>query len=196
MKEEWRDVVGYEGLYQVSSFGRVKSLYRLVPTSRGDGLRPVSSKVLKPSLTKSGYYFVNLCKNNKTKCFDIHKLVAISFLNHKPNQNSFVVDHIDGNRTNNKVENIQILSHRDNVSKGMLLKNKTSKYTGVTWNKRAGKWKAHVRNKGFLYHIGYFCCEETGSLFYLKSVKMINDGYSFIYGVNRKGLCKVDLQCS
>ena len=101
--EEWRDVAGYEGLYQVSNLGRVKRL----GYSRKE-------KILKPAKYKDLYFFVILSHNGKRSKNYIHRLVAIAFI---PNpENKREVDHIDGNKTNNYVSNLQWCSHRENVN--------------------------------------------------------------------------------
>ena len=77
MNEEWRDIEGYEGLYQVSNLGRVKSLnYR--------GCKGNIS-ILKPRLTKKGYETINLCKDGKVKNVKIHRLVAKKFITNTNN---------------------------------------------------------------------------------------------------------------
>lgn len=76
----WKDVVGYEGLYQVSTFGRVKSLKRF--DTRGN---PLKSRILKNISRGNGYLSVNLCKNATAKLFDLHRLVAQAYI---PNPDS------------------------------------------------------------------------------------------------------------
>jgi hypothetical protein len=100
--EKFKGIPNYKGLYQVSNLGRVKSLKR-------KNVR--MNRFLKPSLHK-GYFKVTLCENGQQKAFDIHQLVAMAFLNHKPNNYLLVVDHIDNNPLNNNVENLQIITHR------------------------------------------------------------------------------------
>ena len=114
-REEWRDVPEYEGLYQVSSFGNVKSLSREILKN---GKYPFISKekLLKPKIGTTGYYNVGLSKNNKRKMFQVHQLVAICFLNHKPNGYEIVINHIDNNPLNNHVSNLELVSARYNTS--------------------------------------------------------------------------------
>ena len=96
-----RDVKGYEGLYAVTSCGRVWS-YR-------------SKKFLKPKCDKDGYFQVNLSKNGKAKRFLIHRLVASAYL---PNPDNLPeVDHIDNDKTHNYLNNLQWITHKDNVRK-------------------------------------------------------------------------------
>ena len=102
-QEEWQAVKGYEGLYEVSNQGRVKSLPR--NTTKG--------KILVAEKNHRGYYRVGLTKNNKQKHFSIHRLVAEVFI---PNpQNKPQVNHIDGNKQNNSVENLEWVTHSENM---------------------------------------------------------------------------------
>ncbi len=101
--EIWRNVVGYEGLYQVSSFGRVKSFYG------------IGERLLTPSANKSGYQYTVLTDKNKIrKSCKVHTLVARAFL---PNpENKPVVHHRDSNRANNRVSNLEWVTHRENTA--------------------------------------------------------------------------------
>lgn len=102
MEEEWRNIVGYEGLYQVSNLGRVKSLFRY-------------KKILKPCLSK-GYYRVELFKEKSGKMFPIHRLVALAFI---PNHNKLpCVNHKDEIKTNNCVDNLEWCTHEYNSNYG------------------------------------------------------------------------------
>ncbi len=112
MAEVWKDIEGYEGLYQVSNLGRVKSLQRLLNTTRYSN-RTCKERVLKPLKSKqSKYYSVSLYKSSKQKVVHIHRLVAISFV---PNpKKSKEVNHIDGDISNNKVENLEWCTRSEN----------------------------------------------------------------------------------
>lgn len=103
--ERWKDVKGYEGLYQVSNFGRVKSLDRCI-TSKNGRKRIFKEKVLKSVLNKNtGYLYVTLCKDIKQKQYMIHRLVAEAF---KPNLHNYpTVDHINRIRTDSKTYNLR-----------------------------------------------------------------------------------------
>lgn len=108
MEEIWKDIKGYEGLYQVSNLGNIKSFeFR---NNRGIFKR---EKILYKS-TRSGYYTVNLCKNTIRKSKQVHRLVAEAFI---PNPlNKKIVNHIDFDRKNNKVENLEWCSQKENVN--------------------------------------------------------------------------------
>lgn len=112
MEEVWKDIEGYEGLYQVSNLGRVKSLQRLLNTTRYSN-RTCKERVLKPLKSKqSKYYSVSLYKGSKQKVVHIHRLVAMNFI---PNpKKSEEVNHIDGDVSNNKVDNLEWCTRSEN----------------------------------------------------------------------------------
>lgn len=108
--EEWKDVVGYEGYYQVSNYGRVKSIQRSVWNGKGYFIN--NGKILKQAKNKKGYPIVYLSKNAKQKTITVHRLVALAFI-----PNSFKkpqVNHIDGNKENNYVENLEWCTNQEN----------------------------------------------------------------------------------
>lgn len=112
MKLEWRPIVGYEGLYMVSNFGNVKSLERVVWNNRGY-YKTVPEKVLKPQKNKDDYLFVALYKDGKGKRYKVHRLVCEAFLENP--QNLPEVNHIDQNKQNNCVSNLEYCSRQYNV---------------------------------------------------------------------------------
>jgi hypothetical protein len=171
-QEIWKDVKGFEGLYQVSNFGLVKSIERITMRKNGR-FKPIRQRILKACINSSGYYLVRLSKNGVKNTFFIHKLVAINFLNHIPNKQKVVIDHKDGNKLNNIVENIQTVTHRENSSI-CFRKNTnkfTSKYIGVSRNKREKKWVSNIYLNGKIKHIGYFDNEIEASNAYQKELK-------------------------
>lgn len=104
MDETWRDVVGYEGRYMVSTYGRVKSLFYLGHPGE---------RVLKLTNHHTGYFVVSLFKNSKKKLYSVHILVAQAFIPNKEGKRC--VNHIDGNKHNNHVENLEWVSHLENT---------------------------------------------------------------------------------
>lgn len=102
MEEIWKDIDGYEGLYQVSNVGRVRSLRRNI--------------ILKSKIERNGYERVRLSVNNIPKDYSVHRLVANAFI---PNPNNYpIVNHKDENRTNNCVENLEWCTQEYNVNYG------------------------------------------------------------------------------
>lgn len=113
MTEIWKDIVGYEGLYQVSNLGNVKRLkgYK----GRGKGYI-VEEHFIQPSINSRGYQNVVLCKNGKTKTFSMHRLVAIAFLDNSNNLPQ--VNHKDENKLNNCVDNLEWCNSKYNNNYG------------------------------------------------------------------------------
>jgi hypothetical protein len=169
MKDEiWKDVKGYEGLYQISSYGIVKSLPR---EWYAHGVKHSHNGRIITAIINGGYKKVALTKNSITKSYSLHQLLAINFLYHRPNETNLVVDHIDNNRLNNSLDNLQLISQRENSSKDV--KNATSKFTGVSWCKNKNKWQSCITINKKLKHLGYFDCELKGHLAYKKALKEI-----------------------
>lgn len=114
-KEEWKDVEGYESLYQVSNLGRVKSLEKHFLRAYKDSYRTrtIPAKILKPFPTRTGYLLVKLTQNKTAKCFQVHRLVANAFIpnpQHKPQ-----VNHINGVKTDNYISNLEWVTAQENT---------------------------------------------------------------------------------
>lgn len=104
MVELWKDIKNYEGLYQVSNMGRIKSLKRIIKYKNGRN-QVYNSKILKPLSYKDKYLKIVLYKNKIGKTFAIHRLVAQAFI---PNPYNYpVINHKDENKHNNKVDNLE-----------------------------------------------------------------------------------------
>jgi hypothetical protein len=168
MKEVWKEIIGYEGLYEVSNYGNIKSISRTI--TKGNITYVTKDKLLKQSVDTVGYPYVNLSDYKKQKTFRVHQLVAIAFLNHTPNKyDGLLVDHIDGDKLNNHLSNLQLVTNRKNSSKDR--KNKTSKFTGVSWHKQSNKWLAQVRKNNKVEYLGVFEKEEEAAIAYLNSLQ-------------------------
>ena len=114
INEIWKPIKGYEGLYEVSNFGRIRSLDRWCSHRRGKQLK--KGKILKLLKDTSGYLFVRLCKNNKVKTYLVHRLVAEAFIDN-PN-NLPQINHKDECKTNNIVSNLEWCDRKYNINYG------------------------------------------------------------------------------
>lgn len=113
INETWKNIPGYEN-YQISSFGRVKSL---------NYNRTGKEKLLKLKLSSKGYYYVPLCKNGEMKNFRVHRLVSLVFISN-PSNKPFV-DHINGDRLDNRVENLRWCTNKENCNFPLAKKNRS-----------------------------------------------------------------------
>ena len=172
MKELYKDIKGYENMYQVSNLGNVKSLERTVKGRWGT--RKLKERILKVGTDTAGYYYVGLSKDTNVKVINIHKLVAITFLNHKPDGYNIVIDHRDNCQTNNRVDNLQLISHRKNCIKDK--RGGTSKYVGVSLNKVTNKYIAQIKNNGKVKGLGHFTNELDAAQAYQTALKQIQNG--------------------
>ena len=106
--EQWKYIPEYEGIYQVSNLGRIKSLPRVIY-----GLKnkyTYISLIKKSSISKRGYWETTLCKNRKSFRVKVHRLIAILFIDNPSNKNQ--VNHIDGNKLNNDISNLEWVNNR------------------------------------------------------------------------------------
>lgn len=109
--EEWRDITGYEGIYMVSNFGRVKSLEREIRFGIA-GKRIDPEKIKTVLKTKKGYNKIGMCNNGTQRQEFVHRLVALAFI---PNpEGKPTVNHIDGNKDNNCLENLEWSTYLEN----------------------------------------------------------------------------------
>jgi len=165
MKEIWKEVPGFEGYYSVSNLGNVKSHSRLVINRRClSGFAKLNEKMLNPVIDKLGYGRVILHRNTEKKTRMVHQLVASAFLNHIIDKYTMVVNHIDLNPRNNRVDNLEIVTQRKNAN----LKHfkHSSKYTGVSWIERIKKWRAYIWINGRQNYLGCFAEEIEASQAY------------------------------
>lgn len=164
MDEIWNDVVGYEGLYQVSNLGRVKSCAHIVSCKNGTRTQP--SKILTPQTDKKKnfYFFVRLYKKGKFKLFFVHRLVATAFI---ANPNNYPqVNHINGNKRDNVVVNLEWCTAAQNVKHAFntgLNTTRITHYRGVEAfllkdNSFVGEYNSlHEAAKKLNLNIGHIC---------------------------------------
>ena len=137
-KEIWKDIPGYEGLYQASNLGRIRSLnHKTLQTNiygtGGKALIEYKGKILKGWIQNTGYLTVSL----KNKKYSVHRLIAITFI---PNPNNYpIINHKDGNKLNNKVENLEWCTYKHNLMEAIKLNLIHIKYNSSTNKIRARK---------------------------------------------------------
>ena len=140
MIEVFKDVPNYEGIYQVSNFGNVKSL-------------KWKKEIIMKQGISSRYLAVNLRKENISKNVKVHVLVAMAFLDFKPNKQVLTIDHKNGVRTDNRLENLQIVTQRENIQnyhksrKGQI---------GADWHEQTKKWRSRIYINKSIVHLGLF----------------------------------------
>jgi len=115
MEEIWKDIEGYEGLYQVSNMGRVRSLDRKVATAYS-AIRTFKGKILAPWTDRYGYLHVNLWSERKMKSKTVHRLVAGAFISNPDNMPE--VNHKDEDKQNNRADNLEWCDTRYNINYG------------------------------------------------------------------------------
>ena len=115
MDEQWRTIEGFEGYYEISNLGRIRSLDRVCNTHSSEAGRRIKGQIMTPTDNGNGYLIVHLKQNGKRSSRYIHRLVAEAFLEKRIGCN--VVDHIDYNKKNNAVDNLQWCTQRENVQR-------------------------------------------------------------------------------
>lgn len=158
--EIWKDIIGFEGYYQVSNMGRVKSLHRVVHKSNGR-IMTFKPKILSINKHyKNGYYSVFLRVFDNFKRKSLHRAVAECFL--EPIENKTEINHIDSNKSNNKADNLEWVNRVENQCHMYKNTPKTSKYTGVFVSKdtKKRKYLAHIFHNSKRIIIGRFETEE------------------------------------
>lgn len=164
VKEEWRDIAGFEGLYQVSNLGRIKSLAKTDAIGRFK-----KERFLIPGNSKNGYLHLSLCKNGVVKQFTVHRLIATAFV---PNpENKPCVDHIDCNRQNNRADNLLWVTYSENNLNPITRKRNIAAQSGENgfWYGKFGK--QHNLSKPVV-------CIETGKFFWWNCRSKKRNGYS------------------
>ena len=111
MKEVWKDVPGYEGYYKASNLGKIKSVERIVKHNCG-GPKKINERILKGYINRYGYIRVDLSKEGINKQCSAHRIVALTFLG----ESDLVVNHIDGVKTNNNINNLEYVTSKENTA--------------------------------------------------------------------------------
>ena len=159
MEEIFKDIPGYDGEYKVSNLGRVLSFKNINP-------KIISPQGCSKRNGKYRYLSIKLSKNGVVKRIRIHQLVAMAFLNYEIN-NDFIVDHINNNSFDNRLENLQITTQRINQSKDR--RNKTG-YTGIR-KTNSGKYQCRISVNKKVINLGYFTDKKEAFDFRCKYIK-------------------------
>lgn len=176
MEEIWKPVVGYEGWYEVSNLGRIKRI------KIGMG---ASCKILKNQKSSNGYRFITLTKNGTQKQFTVHRIVSIAFI---PNpENKLCVNHIDSNRTNNNIHNLEWVTYSENIRHSIMVGNRN--HIKVPNKKGEEHYNAKLKEKDVrLILDSYLNTRQLAELFGVQSeaIARIRRGFSWKH-ISRKG---------
>lgn len=173
--EIWKAIPGYEGIYEASTLGRIRSLDRITIDKNGNN-KKIKGRMLKLSLApRDRYYSVELYKSSKIKKYRVHQLIGEVFLNHKPNGSETVVNHKNNDPLDNRLINLELITQRENCSIDKWRYNYSSKYVGVTWDKaRDNKWLSRIQINGINVYLGRFECEDEAGEMYQLALENIN----------------------
>ena len=152
---EWRPVVGYEGLYEVSNHGNIKSLH-----GRRTSIKSKHGNILAETLNKAGYLTVGLCKKGKSTTTRVHCIVSDAFMGEK--KEGVYIDHIDGCKTNNKLWNLEFVTPEDNSHRWRKLVSEKfyGKHIGISYHKIKEMWTASKRILGKNVYLGAYSTEK------------------------------------
>jgi hypothetical protein len=171
MEEIWKDVLGYEGLYQVSNMGLVRSVDRHVNSGGIENEDRVSlkkGKILSCSPTKRGYTRVNLSRESKTSQVTIHRIVAIAFL--EPIEGKLNVNHINGIKEDNRACNLEFVNQRENLLHAKIYTmNKQCPF--VSYLKNFNRYESSIVIDGKTKKLGRFKTEEEAFNSYVKAIE-------------------------
>jgi hypothetical protein len=185
MKEVWKNIKEFDG-YQISSMGNVKSLSRII-LKNGKYPSLTKEKILKPKISNVGYQEVNLSKNGKTYMRSIHQLIAVEFLNHTPCGLKLVINHIDYNKLNNNIFNLEIVTNRENSYHKH--KNVSSQFIGVHFDRKRKKWISKIWIANQRIYLGSFDKEESAGEAYIKALNNYNEQKEILELDKIKQLC-------
>lgn len=179
--EIWKAVPGYEGFYEVSDLGRVRSLPRVVHRERVGPL-PIRGRVLKSRPDRNGYPMLALCRDGERKGTNVHRIVGIAFLGVGPDDE---VDHRDGNRSDCRLSNLRKADHF--LNKQNSLSARVGKWgRGVHYAPHVKKWAARIRTFGKTKHLGHFATPEAAAAARLEAERKEHGEFALCNRPNRR----------
>ena len=155
--ETWRVIQGYEGVYEASDMGRIRRVDGKVYDRGLKAYKSIKGRVLKPKIKNNGYARVCLCAGGMCEEKYVHRIIAECF--HGSDPGFLDVDHINGERTDNRASNLRWSNRSANIRNSSRYHNSSSEYYGVCWDKHAQKWKSNIAYKGKVIHLGNFVSE-------------------------------------
>lgn len=174
LKEQFKPITGYEGLYSISNYGYVISEAKTWKFGR-NGTDSKQLTILKYSISRDGYKKIALSNCGKQKHYTMHVLVWDHFGDRLRNGRKLQVDHIDNDKLNCKIDNLQLLTQRQNTTKYYKTKSTTSKYAGVYWNKSSKRWRSSITINGKQIMLGNFINEHNAHMEYQKRLKEFSE---------------------
>ena len=149
----------------LEQFAKIKEYPNYAISNYGQVLNITTQKYLKPSENTHGYLYVKLFANNtKRKNHSIHRLISIYFIDNP--KNYLVVDHINGNRLDNRIENLRWVSHQINCRNRKKMPNTYSLFKGVVYLKKYNRWRSVITINRKKYHLGYYVTDiEAGKAY-------------------------------
>ena len=186
--ENWKDVVGFEGLYEVSDFGNVRYVERSYYSGRNYSVKKhIKPDLLKKRINKYGYYDVTLRKGKKRRPHEVHRLVSRAFI--RESNKGEVVNHLDLNKLNNNISNLEITTVRGNVNHYYKSTDMKCKSRGV---RRQGiGFVSQITINKTRHYLGYFHSESIASTYYEQALDSFNKNKGFIYAKRRSGAVKI-----
>jgi hypothetical protein len=187
--EIWKEVVGYEGYYEVSNFGNIRSLDRCI-VNKYEREIFIKGKTLSKSIGKvtqtynirgskngyrKSYIRVFLSKGTDKKNFSVHRLVFEAFVG---NIDGVMIDHIDNDPLNNRLDNLQVTNNRQNQLKELIRKNGTDGL-GTCFDKQYRVWVSRISYKAKTIRLGSFKTREAANFFYELALESIENGRPF-----------------
>jgi len=158
--EIWKDVVGFEDLYEVSNIGNVRRKGKSLMLNHNVGT----------------YYYCVLTRNCKSTKIGLHRILAQAFI---PNpDNKPVIDHIDRNCKNNNLNNLRWVTYSENFMNRTKTKKNTSGYKGVYWIESKKKYRAEIKMNKIHYHLGYFESKQEAAKAYNEKAKELCSEYA------------------
>ena len=163
VNDKWKVIENFEN-YEINNKGIIRNIH--------------TQKFRKQYKQKNGYLYITLNKNGKNFCIRVHRLVAKAFIENPNNLHD--VDHIDGNRSNNKCENLRFATSSQNKTNTNMQSNNKLGIKGVSWNKKAKKFIAQISLNNKSYNLGYYDSEFEAGFIYEFFSLMLHKEFSKI----------------